>query len=255
MPEFFCSVAALAQEAQQVQKQVDKVQIQLQRGEDGRLFHHIRIAGVVVVVLPDALGVVGGVAQKHRDADEAHNGVKGGESRDEQAHQSKHHQEDQAGEQDGTDARQVPLGKMSIGRQHAEVQGSGQEYKDDAVQPVHIQIDGQGKPEQGGEGHKNGPGRPHRHLLNAGGHGIGHDQGGNQHRQLDKGRVHIHIQRQVGNPSHHRHAKGNHQTQHHPQEGPGGILPFGDHPPVCGAVVPVKFIGIKAHRKHSFPEL
>ena len=38
-----------------------------------------------MVVLPDALGVIGGIAQEHRDADEAHNGVKGGEGRDEQA--------------------------------------------------------------------------------------------------------------------------------------------------------------------------
>ena len=64
------SVALIAQEAQQVQEQVNEVQIELEGGEDGGLGQHLRGDGIVVVVDLDLLGVVGGPAQEGGDADE-----------------------------------------------------------------------------------------------------------------------------------------------------------------------------------------
>ena len=59
------------------------------------------------------------------------------------------------------------------------------------------------------------------------------------------------IQCRVGHPAHQGYAKGDHQPQHHPQKGAGGILCLGNY--AAGrAVVPVQFIRIKSHKNSSF---
>ena len=60
-----CSAAfAVAQKAQQIQKQVDEVQIQLKRRENRRLGQHVGIARIVLIEELNFLGVVSGAAQK-----------------------------------------------------------------------------------------------------------------------------------------------------------------------------------------------
>ena len=86
----FLSVFLAAQEAQQVQEQVDKVQIELEGGEDGRLGQHVRGRGIVVVEGPDLLGVVGGVAQENGDADEADHPVEHLKAGDEHGQQAEY---------------------------------------------------------------------------------------------------------------------------------------------------------------------
>ena len=74
--------------------------------------------------MPDPLGVVGGIAQEHRNADEADNAVKDAQPGDEQADHAKNHQKEQAGEQDGTDAGEVPPSQAAIDRQHPRNRGA-----------------------------------------------------------------------------------------------------------------------------------
>ena len=54
-----------------VEEQVDKVQIELEGGVDGRLGQHGLVPGKAVVEMLDLLGIVSGKGQEDRDSDQA----------------------------------------------------------------------------------------------------------------------------------------------------------------------------------------
>ena len=86
--------AVPSQEPQQIQKQVDEIQVQLEGGVDGCLLQHHLVAIEILVVGPDLLVVVSGEAQEHHNAHHADDPLQSGEI-DEQGQQPRDHQEDQ----------------------------------------------------------------------------------------------------------------------------------------------------------------
>ena len=68
--------SASAQQSQQIQEQVDKVQVKLQSAEDRSFCKHFRILGVVCMVSADFLSIIGSKHQEEKYADGAGDGGK-----------------------------------------------------------------------------------------------------------------------------------------------------------------------------------
>ena len=59
------AAAAAAQQAQDIQEDVDEVQIKLERREDGRFLRHFVIFPIFCMKVFDTLGIIGGTSHKH----------------------------------------------------------------------------------------------------------------------------------------------------------------------------------------------
>lgn len=166
---FVLSVPASAQEAEQIEEQVDEVQIELEGGKDRGLGGHLGVVAVVGVESLNLLGVVGGEAQEHGDADEAVDPVQGLEAGDEHGDEAKDHQEDESAHQHGADAGQVGLGGVAKGGHCAEVQCGDAEHQHQAGHVKEDEIDREGHAGEGGVGEEEEPGRRYGQAVNTGG--------------------------------------------------------------------------------------
>ena len=229
-PLFVSALTSLvAQEAQQVQKQVDEVQIELEGGEDGGLGQHVGGGGVVVVEGADLLGVIGGVGQEDHHADGAGHPVKGLQAGDEQHEYIGQDEENKPAQQDIAHPGQVDAGKVAEEGHAAEVEGGGGKDQHQAGQLKDDEIEGKGDPRQGGVEEEKGGGHGGSDLMEGGGHADGHRQLGDEEDQVEGGDIGDGVieehQPRVGGAEEDGHAEGDQQAQHHPQEGLGCVLP------------------------------
>ena len=223
---FYGLVVAATQQAHHIQENVDKVQIQVQRADDGRFLQHGRIAAKVGVMMPEHLGVIGGNAHKQQQPDGAQQQVAKAEAKAQQAEQPAHQraddQRDQTAEQLGTPAGQVLVGGGAVHRHNAKIDSAHQKRQHQRAEAVRHKQGGQVQTVQ----HRIPEEQP------CGGGGLqAHHPGGqnhNQHQLADGGHPNqtaaVQRYKQPGGDCGKRHGKGDQQTGKHPAKGFGHIF-------------------------------
>ena len=248
---FVLSVPASAQEAEQIEEQVDEIQVELESGEDGGLGRHLGVVAVVGVEGLDLLGVVGGEAQEDGDADEAVDPVHGREAGNEHGQEGKDQQEDESAHQHGADAGQVGLGGVAEGGHGAEVQGGDAEHDHQAHHVKDDEVDREGHAGEGGVGEEQEASRRHGQAVDPCGEHQYHHQLGDEQSDIGEG-VEQEQEAEAGDIPGDGHAEGDGQAGKHPEEGAGGVTAHGLHHAVA-AVPLLGIVVVFVHGQFSFP--
>lgn len=137
-----------ADQAHQVEEEVDEVQIELEGTVDRIGLSHAGASGMVIhqTQLP---GVVGGHAHKDQHAQNTDEQVEGGH-RQEEAQQHEHQQADQPAEEGAAPAEDVPFAVQAVQRHAAEGCGGGQEAEHQGLCPEVQEDAGEGDAGEGG---------------------------------------------------------------------------------------------------------
>ena len=238
-----------SQKAEQIEEEVDEVQIELKRRENGRLTSHVRIMRIEQIVGLDILGIVGGQHQENGDAGQAVEAVHPLGKGEQQGEQGKNQQKDQPCHQNGPQPEEVGLGKIAIERQAGKVDGGGGKDQDQAPQIEEVKIEGKDDPCQGGIGEKEYPGRRDGQALDAGGQDQHHGQLRHQRDDGKTGNKGIGINRDPCDIPGQRHQKGRHQAEEHPEKGLRRVGAHGLHP---AELLLVAFVAVKIRLIHRF---
>src|SRR5699024_4808107 len=125
------SVVTAAEYAHDIQEDVDEVEIEVERADDGRLVQHGRVAAKVGVVRLEHLGVIRRQAHEQQQADRAQHQVHKAESQPKQAEQAADQRADdhshKAAQQLGAPAGEVAAGHSAVDGHDAEVDRADQE--------------------------------------------------------------------------------------------------------------------------------
>ena len=126
-----CLVVALAEDAEQIEEEVDEVEVELQGTEQGNLLRTLAHVGLHGQSLLDALAVPGGETHEEQHADVAQYQVKARAAQEHVDHRGDD-EADESHEQDVADLGQVGLRDIAVEGHRAECAGGDEEYLSDA---------------------------------------------------------------------------------------------------------------------------
>ena len=142
-PKSYLVIAAAAVHAQQaddVEEDVDEIQIEGQCAVDGSLLGQLSVACIVGVDLAELLGIVGGEQHEHHQADAAveHRGAEA--KAEERAHEAGDDHGHQSHHEAGAPAGEVFMGGGSVHSHEAEIDRRGEERHDQRACREHQEV-------------------------------------------------------------------------------------------------------------------